>query len=59
MQVQKELSVQVDRLTQLLHQEKRKQEEQKVQDLEALRLKYIAREERWIACRVTCTHSDV
>ncbi|KAH9158756.1 hypothetical protein LEN26_002741 [Aphanomyces euteiches] len=47
-QVQKELSVQVDRLTQLLHQEKRKQEEQKVQDLEALRLKYIAREERYV-----------
>ncbi|KAF0698037.1 Aste57867_11318 [Aphanomyces stellatus] len=47
-QVQKELGVQVDRLTQLLHQEKRKQEDQKVQDLEALRLKYIAREERYV-----------
>ncbi|ETV95135.1 hypothetical protein H310_11403 [Aphanomyces invadans] len=47
-QVQKELAVQVDRLTQLLHQEKRKQDEQKAQDLEALRLKYIAREERFV-----------
>ncbi|RHY50595.1 hypothetical protein DYB30_010405, partial [Aphanomyces astaci] len=46
-QVQKELGVQVDRLTQLLHQEKRHQDELKVQEVEALRLKYIAREERY------------
>ncbi|KAF0756631.1 hypothetical protein AaE_004554 [Aphanomyces astaci] len=47
-QVQKELGVQVDRLTQLLHQEKRHQDELKVQEVEALRLKYIAREERFV-----------
>ncbi|ETV95090.1 hypothetical protein H310_11373 [Aphanomyces invadans] len=48
-QVQKELGVQVDCLTQLLHQEKRKQDEQKAQNLEALRPKYIApRKERFV-----------
>ncbi|RHY19020.1 hypothetical protein DYB25_009687, partial [Aphanomyces astaci] len=40
-QVQKELGVQVDRLTQLLHQEKRHQDELKVQEVEALRLKFV------------------
>ncbi|OQS06907.1 hypothetical protein THRCLA_01064 [Thraustotheca clavata] len=46
--VQRDLVQQVERLTLLLQQEKRKQEEEKTGEIEKLRLKYRAREERYV-----------